>query len=275
MNSLAHDFAREGVACVRGVLDGRGITFAEQAFTWSLEHPGPGAREVLAGRPGAFFQDHSNPEAFPHYLPLICETGLAGSVADILGSDNLWLLYEQIWLKDGGERRATPWHQDLPYLPLAGDHIATVWLNLDPIAEADSLQFVRGSHRGPLYNPTAFDASDPSAAMYEDGVWPPLPDIESDRSAWDIVAWGVAPGDVVIFHPAILHGGAGTRAGERRRSISLRFIGDDAFVADRPEAGLADVDRLKANRDDLDPMQQLALEPPGSLFRHSAFPKVW
>lgn len=28
------------------------------------------------------------------------------------------------------------------------------------------------------------------------------------RAAFDILAWAVDPGDVVVFHPAMLHGGA-------------------------------------------------------------------
>ena len=86
-------------------------------------------------------------------------------------------MYEQIWLKEAAERRRTPWHQDLAYIPVGGDHLAVAWTNLDPVVKEDSLEFVRGSHRGPLFNPTAFDPRDPSASMFPDGEWPPLPDI--------------------------------------------------------------------------------------------------
>jgi hypothetical protein len=58
---------------------------------------------------------------------------------------------------------------------MAGAHLATVWLNLDVVPLDRSLEFVRGSHRGPLYNPTAFDPDDPRAAMFGPGIWPSLP----------------------------------------------------------------------------------------------------
>ncbi len=134
-----------------------------------------------------------------------------------------------------------------------------------------SLEFVAGSHRGPLYNPTAFDPADPAAAMFAPGAWPALPDIEAQRARWPIVSWDVAPGDLVVFHPAVLHGGAPTRAGERRRTISLRFFGDDARTAARPEAGLHDIDRLTTDDGRDDPMTAMARQPPGTPFRHPGF----
>ncbi|QDT85311.1 phytanoyl-CoA dioxygenase family protein [Gimesia chilikensis] len=272
--SYATRFAADGVVCCRGLLDRSGLEYAESAYQWSLEHPGPFASEVLRGVPGSFYQDHAHPDAFPHYRSLIIDSRLAQQVAQILGSQNLWLLYEQIWLKEAGDRLPTPWHQDLPYLPLEGKQIATIWINLDPVQQADSLEFVRGSQRGPLYNPTTFDAKDRAAQMYEAGVWPALPDIESERTRWDIVSWGIEPSDVLIFHPAVLHGGAGTKRGTRRRSISLRVIGDESYVAARPDSGLANGDRQADDRHDLDPFQMLAGEEPGTLFRHAAFPKI-
>jgi ectoine hydroxylase-related dioxygenase (phytanoyl-CoA dioxygenase family) len=268
------EFREDGVVHLAGALDERAMHLAEDAFQWTLEHPGPGAREVLGSKPGAFFQDHANPQAFPAYRPLLCETGLSEIVADLLGSGSLWLLYEQIWLKQGGATRRTPWHQDLGYIPLDGEHLAVVWLSLDAVAHENSLEFVRGSHRGPLFNPTAFDANDPALSMFEPGPWPSLPDIESEREKWPIVAWAVKPGDVIVFHPAILHGGAPTLPGARRRTISLRFFGDHAFCAARPETGLAQSDRLRRDDGGRDPIEQMALLPPGTVFRHPGFPKL-
>ncbi len=62
---------------------------------------------------------------------------------------------------------------------------------------------------------------------------PRLPDIEADRGAWDIVSWAVEPGDLIVFHPRLLHGGAPTRPGKRRRTLTLRFFGEDAVYEPR------------------------------------------
>ena len=268
---LRATFATDGVVLLRAVLNRRSMKWARRAFDWSIQHPGPGAGLVLAGKAGAFYQDHANPAAFDAYRLLLQDTGLADLIADLMDSERLWLLYEQIWFKHGAAL-PTPWHQDLPYVPMAGDDLATAWLSLDPIDQAYSLEFVAGSHRGPLYNPTAFDPIDPKATMFAPDVWPPLPDIETRRTAFPIVSFAIVPGDIVVFHPAILHGGAPTPPGGRRRTISLRFFGDRAYCAQRPEAGLYEADKLTTGNAPRDPMVAMARQPNGTLFRHPAFP---
>jgi ectoine hydroxylase-related dioxygenase (phytanoyl-CoA dioxygenase family) len=103
---------------------------------------------------------------------------------------------------------------------------------LEPLEAEESLEFVRGSHRGPLYAGTSFDAYDETKPYYPDSDWPRLPDIEADRDAWDIVSFRNEPGDAVLFHPSVLHGGGA--AGIRRHTLSLRFFGDDVVYSPRP-----------------------------------------
>jgi hypothetical protein len=122
-----------------------------------------------------------------------------------------------------------------------------------------------------MYDGSAFDPADDTAPIYGDGSLPRLPDIEANRGAWDIVSFGVEPGDAIVFHPALLHGGAATRAGARRRTLSLRFFGADARYATRPfltdktipEAKATSVFQLLSGR-----------LRPGDEFRHPEFPKV-
>jgi ectoine hydroxylase-related dioxygenase (phytanoyl-CoA dioxygenase family) len=263
-------FAADGVIFLPAALSRSACRAAECVFDWSIANPGPYAGDVLAGAEGSFFQDHANPQALLRYGDFARETGLASLIAEVLETQNLWLLYEQVWCKEGGATRRTPWHQDLPYVPMAGHKMATAWISLDTVADAASLEFVRGSHLGPLFNPTAFSAEDERAAMFEDGIWPPLPDIETNRRGFPIVRWAVEPGDILLFHPAILHGGAPTIAGARRRTISLRVFGDDVTCCPRPDQGIVEVDRLAADQSG-DPIRILAGQPAGTLFRHPAF----
>jgi ectoine hydroxylase-related dioxygenase (phytanoyl-CoA dioxygenase family) len=108
------------------------------------------------------------------------------------------------------------------------------WISFDPVPRADALEFVRGSHRGVLYNGSRFEVGDDTAPINPTSPLPRLPDIEADRAAWDIVGFATEPGDVVLFHPMTLHGGAATHPGGRRRTLTLRFFGADA-VYDRRE----------------------------------------
>jgi ectoine hydroxylase-related dioxygenase (phytanoyl-CoA dioxygenase family) len=141
---------------------------------------------------------------------------------------------EQLFLKEGGATRRTPWHQDTSYLRMMGSQLIACWISLEPLPKAHCLEFVRGSHKGTLYNGSAFAADDDTAPLYKRSALPRLPDIEANRGAYDIVSWDVEPGDIIIFHLGVLHGGAGTVAGLRRRTISMRFLGPDVVFDGRP-----------------------------------------
>jgi hypothetical protein len=270
---LQQQFREDGVVHLPGVLDERTLELARAAFEWTLSHPGPGAGPVLLGTPGTFYQDQANPDSFPAYRQLLLETGIADLVADLFGGTDIWLMYEQIWWKDGNTRR-TPWHQDLPYLPATGEDLAVLWTCLDPVPRELSLEFVRGSHRGPLYNPTAFNPDDVGAALFDPAQWPALPDIEASRERFPILSWAMQPGDVVVFHPGMLHGGAPTVAGQPRRTLSLRFFGKDARVAARPHDGMANIDGLKHDDGGRHPLKKMALAADGVPFRHPDFPQL-
>jgi ectoine hydroxylase-related dioxygenase (phytanoyl-CoA dioxygenase family) len=180
-------------------------------------------REYVRGRRGHFYQDLANPRALPAYQRLLYESSVADIVADLWGAGRV-VHVRTGFLKEGGESRRTPWHQDSSYLPVAGSHLAVMWISFDPVQKQDSLEFVRGSHSGVMYDGSRFDPADDTAPIYGDGSLPRLPNIEAERDRWNIVSWGVEPGDVIVFHPGMLHGGAATHRGQRRRTLSLRFL---------------------------------------------------
>lgn len=68
--------------------------------------------------------------------------------------------------------------------------------------------------------------------MFPDSSLSDLPDVEADRSAFNIIGWDLEPGDAVFFHMLTLHAAAGVGAG-RRRVLSIRFMGDDIVHAPR------------------------------------------
>jgi ectoine hydroxylase-related dioxygenase (phytanoyl-CoA dioxygenase family) len=263
LRELRRAYRDDGAVHVAGLLDPAALDLAEAAFRWSLANPGPASSRPFDGIDGSFYQDLCNPEAPKNteYQALLSDSPLAEVVSAIWDDPQIWFMYEQVFLKEGGESRRTPWHQDAPYLCVEGEQLAVVWITFDHVDAADSLEFVRGSHRSTLFNTSAFDAADETAPLYE-GL-PRLPDIEADRSNFDIISWAVEPGDVLIFHPAMLHGGAPTHTGGRRRTLTLRFFGRDAVYVERPGNGVA-------------PMVEGLHESsvPGLPFRHDAFPDL-
>ena len=268
--NLRARFAEDGVVCVRGAFDASALSLAQRAFEWSLANPSPSAN-TYAGGDGRFYQDLANRRAQPIYRELVHESPAADLAAAAWGARDVWFMYEQVFLKEGGDTRRTPWHQDSSYLPVDGAQIAVVWISFDAVPRESSLEFVRGSQLGPMYDGSAFDPADDTAPIYGDGSLPRLPDIEANRSAFEIVSFGVEPGDAIVFHPGLLHGGAATKAGARRRTLSLRFFGADAQYAKRPfltdqtipEAKATSVFQLLSGR-----------LKPGDAFRHPEFPSV-
>ena len=283
---LKKEFREDGVVLIRAGLDRESMRLAEEAYDWSLSHPSAGATTFSQKAAGKFYQDLANPLAFPVYRRLLEQSPCADLAAALWGESDVWFMYEQVFSKEGGAARRTPWHQDSSYLPVAGENLLVVWISFDPVAESNALEFVRGSHRGVLYNGSAFDPEDDTAPLYTSGGLPRLPNIEADRARWDIVAWATKPGDAVCFHPAMLHGGGPTEPGLRRRTLSLRFFGPDAIFSPRPAR--AEVPGRRVDGESARPTtRDESLEDggpvfarlaqtlsPGAPFRHPGFPKV-
>ena len=243
------------------------LELAYAAYEWSLAHPGPGGGNIPSKTAGTFYQDLANPDAFVNYDALIHHYDIRAILESLFIGEHAWFMYEQVFKKEGGETRRTPWHQDTPYLPVRGTDLAVLWISFGSLDLAGTLEFVERSHRDTLYDGSAFDLDDDTLGLYNDPAYPRLPDIEANRDDFNIVAFPVEPGDVVIFHPSVLHGGGPTQEQEVRQTLSLRFFGDDAVVAARPGSDIP-------NRS-THPLSQVGRRSDGSPFRHEGFPKIY
>lgn len=257
---LTDTFRADGVVHLPKALDGEWIDLIELGIRRNLNSPGPYATRVFEGTEREIYIDHCNVSAVPEFKILLQDSPIVDIVAEILGTENLWLFFEQVWIKAGGTARRTPWHQDAPYWMTEGSQVCGFWITLDKVSPEQSLEFVKGSHLGPLYAGMSFDPDDETKPYYEHSPWPRMPDIQADRSSWDIVSFDNEPGDVVMFHPAALHGGGASDAG--RRTLSLRFFGDDVTYAPRPGKASPPFPGVAANI------------KPGEPLRSSWFPQV-
>lgn len=269
IGSITGDFERDGVVHVEGCLDTATVHGFAERFEFSL-HDHSGAAANLAGDDGTtFFQDLGNTRHWEGWADALRASPIPRLLADLWGCDDVWFYYEQVFLKEGGKTRRTPWHQDASYLPVEGTQLANVWVPLDPVDGEDALEFVPGSHRGPLYSPSRFDLADPTAPVDPSSPLPRLPDIDADRDRFEIVSWACEPGDLVVFDLGLLHGGAATRPGGRRRTVALRFFGPDARLAARAGSG---------RRSDKAPRfirYHQELEPGQPLSEQQAFPHLF
>lgn len=227
---LRERFRADGVVHVPQVLEATWIDLVKLGIRRNLRNPGPYRQVHYAGSSREFVDDYCNYHTVPEYRMLLDRSPLVDLVAGLLGTECLWLFYEQIFVKDASSSddggRRTPWHQDATYWvtrPTDAQQCGC-WITVDETPASESLEFVRGSHLGPTYGGSSFDPDD-ETVPFQPG-YERIPDVEADRPAHDIVSFEITPGDVVIFHPNMLHGG-GSPTSRRRRTLSIRFFGDD------------------------------------------------
>ena len=254
-------FARDGVACVRSVLDPAQVALAAGAIDEVLARPGPLAQVASApGDPGAFTEDFCRWREVPGIERLARHSRAAAVAAALMGTSQVRFYHDHVLVKEGQTRQRTPWHQDQPYYNVDGRGVSA-WIPVDPVPLEGCLELVSGSHSGRWLMPRAFLSGE--ARWFPEGSLAELPDIEADRGAFDIRRFGLAPGDAIFFDFLTVHGAPGFPYAGRRRVLSLRYLSAGARHAPRrwrtsPQFGGLDAE-LTA----------------GAPMDHPLFPVVW
>ncbi|WP_374306539.1 phytanoyl-CoA dioxygenase family protein [Dongia sp.] len=258
---VIEDFRRDGVVCVRGLLNAQEIERCRAGIDENMAHPSERAK--VASRPedpGYFIEDFCNWQHIDAYRDVIFNSPAAAAAGLLMGSQTVRLYHDHLLVKEPNTRQKTPWHQDQPYYNIDGFQNCSMWAPMDPVPRAATLEFVAGTHKGPWLMPRSFMSNE--AKWFPEGSLSDLPDIEADRSAFDILGWELEPGDVVFFHMLTLHAAGGARSG-RRRVLSVRFLGDDVRHAPRQWKTSPSFPGLEA-----------AL-PAGAPLDHPMFPILW
>ena len=152
------DFEQNGIVKLQNVIDETLMHKLNQCFEWSLANPGP----IASGNPSGEninFVDNANPKAYQMYGDLVLESNFGAIASELWGSEYVGFFAEQVFLKQG-KSRPTYWHQDTVYWPLGGEHWANFWIPLVQMTKEQSIQIVRGSHKGTMYDGTTFNPSD-------------------------------------------------------------------------------------------------------------------
>ena len=238
--SKQKSLAEDGGVLVEGFLNSEQLARCRAVFDWCVENPGPFAVTLFPGTEKQTLNDNANPRATQRLNELVSSIPFGELFAKLWGSERVWYFAEEVFLKSSGKGGRTPWHQDTSYLPWDGTHWANVWISFEAVPKPNALEMIRGSHRGVRYDGTNFaDANDPTAPLHGGDALPRLPDIEAKRrqdpNAYDILSWATQPGDIVVFHPGMLHGGAPVDTNfSERHTLVLRFFGDDAKFRSLP-----------------------------------------
>ncbi len=243
-------YDRDGIVCVRGALDPAWVERMRGAVERVLAAPsefgeryGDPARASFLGDKFMWMRD-------PDFRDFAMASTLPAIAAGLVGSPTVNLFYDHLLVKEPGSDVPTRWHHDQNYWPCVGSQCLSIWVALDRVDAGNGrVEFIRGSHRWKQrFQPMNFTDMAPIA----DPDYEPIPDIEADRAAYDIVAYDLEPGDCVVFSALTVHGASGNAAGDRRRrAVAVRYTGDDVrFAVKRAviklptDPGLAHGDRM-------------------------------
>ncbi|MGH3187960.1 MAG: phytanoyl-CoA dioxygenase family protein [Streptosporangiaceae bacterium] len=254
-------FARDGVVCLRQVLDAGEVAAAAEAIEAVLARPGPLAQAASgADDPGAFTEDFCRWQEIPQIERLARHSRVPAAAAALMATEQVRFYHDHVLVKEGMTRQRTPWHQDQPYYNVDGRGVSA-WIAVDPVPEAGCLELVAGSHRGPWLMPRTFLHRE--ARWFPEGSLAELPDIDAEPGAFDIRRYALQPGDAIFFDFLTVHGAPGFPYQTRRRILSLRYLSAGARHAPRPWRTSPPFETLRTEL------------PDGAPMAHPLFPVVW
>jgi len=252
-------YEEDGIVFLEGMFDRDWVERLRELAQEDMDNPGRLCQELTReGNTGRFFFDTFMWTYNEGFKDAVFRSPAAKLAAAAMRSGKVNIFFDQLLIKEPGTGERTPWHHDLPYWPVNGSQVCTVWLALDPITpDTGSVEYVKGSHRwGQRYRPPAFAGDD----RYKEAL-PEVPDVDAMRDDLEIVQFEFQPGDCTVHHALLMHGAPGNaHAALRRRAYVTRWAGDDAVYFPRP---------------DIQPMMWDPDIEPGGPLDSDLWPQVW
>jgi ectoine hydroxylase-related dioxygenase (phytanoyl-CoA dioxygenase family) len=232
------EYNENGACVIRNLISPDWIERMGEATDRILENPSPGSVEYTAdGKTGRYYGDFFVWRRDADFNEFMRSEPLVQLAAELMQAEQIHFFYDQLLVKEPKTAEYTPLHQDLPYWPLRGEQIISIWVGFDPVTEeAGAVQYIKGSHKwGKFYAPSTFGKASEFADTYRKAGLEEMPDPDQLIRDGEMLQWDLAPGDVVVHHPLTLHYSKGNQsATARRRGLALRYLGEDVTWDDRP-----------------------------------------
>ncbi len=198
-------FGRDGYAVFRGVLDPELIAETSAHIAWLLER-NPGLRPEQL--------HHWLMKDNPFWVRLISDPRLL-DIAELFVGPNIALFASHFISKPPFDGQPVLWHQDGAYWPLEPMEVVSFWLAVDESTpENGCMKVIPGTH--------TLELQRMEAAREEAVLDRKIPDEFVDESkAVDLV---LAPGDVSVHNPNIVHGSHANLSPKRRAGLTIRYI---------------------------------------------------
>lgn len=232
LQALKAVYDQDGVVKVPGLVDHAWVARLTDVLTDFLkDDPGEGNSVNFGHGPGRTTVRWMWRER-DEVLQFARESGIAPTVAAIIGTTRLRFWYDNTFIQDSGfkgaVRSGSPYHSDSSAFPFTGEQNPSVWVALTPVThESAPLTCLRGSHRtGLRYRPPV--GVDKDTPLPEGFVEQPDWDAAVAAGEWQRVSFEMDPGDTLIIHPATIHGAPPAEDGAPRRiGFTSRWAGDD------------------------------------------------
>ena len=262
-NEEIQAFADEGTVVLRQVLTKAEVESLQQAVAFVMNNPGPLSIQLSSeDNPSDFTEDFRRWNDHKSIERVACHSSLPKIASLLTKSSVIRFHHDHILTRSVRNQQRTPWHQDQPYYDIEGTQTVSFWLPLDPVPKDESIEVVAGTHQGPWMMPRTFVEKE--ARWFPEGTLEEVPDIDQDRDSFQIRSWELEPGDAICFSFLSLHAAPGTKKG--RRTVSLRYVGEDVRRAQRPWQTSPPFPELDDQEDGL---------KDGDKLNHPLFPIVW
>jgi ectoine hydroxylase-related dioxygenase (phytanoyl-CoA dioxygenase family) len=214
-------FRAEGFCRVDGVIDADDLAALREIYDWCFSDAAEGRvrRKALGG------VDDRGRQALPQVLgpgeavPALRRTAYyrrIEAIARQIFGDAAERRGEHMILKPAGYGIATPWHQDQAYhRPDETYRNVNFWLALDGATiEGGCMQFVPGSHLGPILPHAYLDPDDPQTAL-----------VAQDQDYWSAngVPVPCPVGSATLHHSYMLHHAGPNTTDQPRRAYIVVF----------------------------------------------------
>jgi ectoine hydroxylase-related dioxygenase (phytanoyl-CoA dioxygenase family) len=144
---------------------------------------------------------------------IVADDRLLDVAERFLGPD-LALFASHYIAKPPADGQPVLWHQDAAYWPLDPMEVCTVWVAIDAsTTENGCMRVIPGSHRGPVHG--VRDGAVASVLGSE---------VAADVDESSAVPVELAPGDVSVHHPNLVHGSEPNHSAHRRAGLTIRYI---------------------------------------------------
>ena len=139
-----------------------------------------------------------------------CHAAIVDRVADLLGTDDIKLYNDQLFMKGPRTGSEQPWHQDsASWRDIFPMDLVTAWTAVDEAtSENGCLNFAAGTHRWGMVRGARLE--------------PFVEQLGTDP--WPVVQVPLRPGDVSFHHSLVLHRSGANRTGTRRRGYAVHYM---------------------------------------------------